>query len=87
MDFGVFRKVPSQNTYRFRVKEKGGQYISNGLLMIVGASTCEVGVVYVGIKSHLPTGLVNLCCLIDRPDGLGVFDGLMDLIDKPSTRE
>ena len=28
----------------------------NGLLMIVGASTCEVGVVYVGIMSHLPTG-------------------------------
>ena len=30
------------------LKEKGGQCIWSGLLMIVGASTCEVGVVYVG---------------------------------------
>ena len=33
-------------------KEKGGQCFSNGLLMIVGASTCEMGVAcgYVGIN-------------------------------------
>ena len=33
------------------VKETGGQCISNGLLMIVGASACEYGVVYVGRTS------------------------------------
>ena len=34
--------------------------------MIVGASVCEVGVAYVGIMSHLLTGLVNLCHVIGR---------------------
>ena len=29
--------------------------------MIVGASTCEVGMIYVGMTSHLPTGLTLIC--------------------------
>ena len=36
--------------------------VVNGLLMIFGASTCEVGMVYVGITSHLLTGLGALVC-------------------------
>ena len=35
------------------VKEKSGQCICNGLLIIIGASTCEVSMVYVGTASHL----------------------------------
>ena len=55
--------------------------------MIVGASTCEVGVVYVGITPHLPIGLsgivstsslVNPVCLIDR---MGVCSTATTVID------
>ena len=44
------------NFLRKSFQEKGGRCISNGLLMIVGAGVCEVGVVHVGIMSHLPAG-------------------------------
>ena len=57
------------------LKEKGGQCISNGLLMIVGPSTCEVDVVYVGITLHLPTQfLKNVCayCLYARVWAIGL---------------
>ena len=56
-EFDFVKKILSlYNTYvclALSLKEKGCQCISNRLLMIVGASMCEAGVVYVGSMPHL----------------------------------
>ena len=47
--------------------------------MIVGASACEVGVVYVGIKSHLRTGYEPIFILVT---GLPTRPELADSVTK-----
>ena len=46
--------------------------------MIIGGSMCEVGVVYVGITSHLPTGYEELICKTTcNPEFLRIYGQLL----------
>ena len=50
------------------LKRKSGQCIFVHKQNIFGTTPYQGGVSYVEMTSHLPTGLVNPCCFIDRTD-------------------